>query len=341
MRHLIVVLLLGLIPLFSSGADTELSIIHPTENFHLGGTLTIPDDIEKPRAVLVLATGSGQQTRDEEIFGHKIFKDIADYLAQRGYATIRLDDRGIGASEGDFASATTDDFVTDISAAVDLAATRFADVPVGVLGHSEGGIIAIRMGAHSPNCSFIVTLAAPAWPGDSIIMSQARALAEGTSGVWEKDKEQLQRSLLDICKSELPAPLARPIFIATLGSGLGEVASLPAVQQQISASADAMLSDWYREFLRYNPEADIRSVEVPWLALNGKLDTQVLPGNLDTISELNPAVDVVYLDRHNHLFQHCTTGLVNEYPTISESISEETLGQIADWLHRNFGQRNR
>lgn len=336
MRHLLYILLTGLISFSCFGLETEISVFNPIENIRLGGTLTVPDSIETPHALLVLVTGSGQQTRDEEVFGHQLFKDIANALAARGYATIRLDDRGIGASDGDFAQSTTDDFVTDIAAAIAFADTTFRGVPVGVLGHSEGGQIAVRLGAHSENCRYIVTLAAPAWPGDSIIMSQARALAEGTSGTWDKDKEELQRALLDLCKSQLPTPLARPVLIARLGAGLGEAATLPAVQQQLGATADVMLSDWYREFLRYNPADDIAAVRVPWLALNGTHDTQVLLGNISTIRNLNPQAEIQLLDRHNHLFQHCITGLVTEYPSITESISEETLSIITDWLDRNI-----
>lgn len=338
MRRLLISSLAGLFALAANCSETEISLKNPKADINLGGTLTMPDSSDVPSALIVLATGSGQQTRDEEVFGHPLFKDIADYLGRRGYATIRLDDRGIGSSEGDFAGSTTDDFVTDIATAVEYAASSFHGVAVGVLGHSEGGIIAARLGAHDDNCSFIITLGAPAWPGDSIIMSQARALAEGTLGSWPKDKESLQRSLLDLCKSSLPAPLARPIFIARLGADLSVTAAIPAVQQQLTASADAMLSDWYREFLRYDPADDIAAVKVPWLALNGTLDTQVLPANLSTIHELNPGADIVLLDHHNHLFQHCSTGLVTEYPSITESISEEALQQIADWLDRQFSK---
>ena len=340
MRILLSFSFLSLMAIGMAATDTEISLTHPSEKFRLGGTLTTPDNTDIPKAVLVFATGSGQQTRDEEVFGHPIFKEISNHLAAHGYATLRMDDRGIGASEGNFAGSTTDDFAGDIAAVLAYAKDQFPNIPAGILGHSEGGTIAIKLAAADENCSFIVTLAAPAWPGDSVIMSQARALAQTTTGTWKPESERLQRELLDICKSPLPTPLARPVFIAKMGENLGDAAALPAVQQQISASADAMLSEWYRQSLRYNPAADISTIQVPWLALNGDRDTQVLPENLTTISELNPGADIVILPLHNHLFQHCTSGLVTEYATISEGVSKETLSRITDWLDQKFDKND-
>ena len=120
--------------------------------------------------MLVLASGSGQQNRDEEILGHKPFKRIAESLAERGYAVLRMDDRGIGVSEGKFDGAVNADFVSDIRAAVAFTDSLYPGVPKGVLGHSEGGTVAVRTAVADPLCSFIITLAAPAWQGDSIIM---------------------------------------------------------------------------------------------------------------------------------------------------------------------------
>lgn len=323
------------IPTALPASEREITVVNNTDSITLAGTLTLPDEVS-PRALLVMATGSGQQNRDEEIFGHKLFRDIANRLAAEGFASIRMDDRGIGGSGGAFKGATTDDFIADIASAVAAADTLCPRVPVGVLGHSEGGTIAIRLAAANPECDFIITLAAPAWQGDSIIMSQTRAIAEAMSGRWEPDKEAVQRSLLDICKSDVPTAMARPGLIYVLSNSIGEAATLPKVQEQIVASADVMLSDWYRQMLRYNPSDDIASITVPWLALNGDKDIQVLPANLSTIKELNSEAETILLPSHNHLFQQCTSGLVQEYATIPESISATTLDAIATWLNAQF-----
>lgn len=335
MKRILHVALASVISICAVAEEREIEVINHSAGITLAGTLSLPDS-GVTKALIVMASGSGQQNRDEEIFGHKLFGDIADRLAAAGYASIRMDDRGIGGSGGSFKGATTDDFVTDIASAIAAADSLCPSVPVGVLGHSEGGSVAIKLAAHNPDCSFIVTLAAPAWQGDSIIMSQTRAIAESMSGRWEPDKEVLQRSLLDICMSQVPTAMARPGFIYTMSRGIGEAATLPNVQAQIAASADVMLSDWYRQFLRYNPAADIAAVAKPWLALNGDRDIQVLPGNLSTIRELNPQADVVLLQSHNHLFQRCTTGMVQEYATIAESISDTAIDAIIQWLDTRF-----
>lgn len=323
-------------PLATLASDKEVRISNRHDGITLAGTLSVPDSL-KPKAALVMATGSGQQNRDEEIMGHKPFKTIADHLTANGYAVLRMDDRGAGESEGDFASATTTDFVRDIAAGLTYMDSCFSKIPVGIIGHSEGGTIAIRLAAHNSKCEFIVTLGAPAWEGDSIIMSQARAMATKMTGRW--DGENLQRSILDIAKSQLPESQAYTAIYMTMAQSLGETANLPAVQEQLQTQIKIVTSPWYREMLRYNPAADIAAVNKPWLALNGDMDTQVLPENLTTISELNPGVFTKLMSGHNHLFQRCKTGLVQEYATITEDISPETLTAITKWLDGMFKKK--
>lgn len=315
-------------------SEREFKVYNSEAGIELGGTLVEPEGTAK--AALVLASGSGQQNRDEEVLGHRPFKRIAEYLGERGYAVLRLDDRGIGASGGEFQGSTNTDFVSDISAAIACVDSIYhGNVPVGVLGHSEGGTTAIKLGAHNPLCRFIITLAAPAWSGDSIIMSQTRAIAVGQTGRW--DAEPIQRRILDYANSTLPATIARPLIIQTLAEQVGmEAAKLPQVQEQFAAAANVMLSPWYREFLRYNPENDIKAINIPWLALNGTKDVQVVVANLATIRELNTNAKTVELSNHNHLFQRCTTGLVDEYATLPEDISDETLATIAEWLDTQY-----
>lgn len=327
---------LSVLSLTAGAAERDVTVYNNDARITLGGTLSTPDN-GAPRALLVLASGSGQQNRDEEILGHKPFKRIADCLAARGYAVLRMDDRGTGASGGKFTGAVNDDFVSDIRSAIALADSLYPGVPKGVLGHSEGGNTAIKTAVRDGRCAFIVTLAAPAWQGDSIIMSQTRAIANAMTGTWEK--EALQRSLLDIAKGPLPAFMASTAIIQLMAGDIGpEAAALPQVQSQFAAAAAAMTSPWYREMLRYDPAADIAAVTVPWLALNGSLDKQVLPGNLDTIRSLNAGADTRLMPGHNHLFQICDTGLVSEYAGIAEDISDDTLSTIAEWLDSIFAK---
>lgn len=314
--------------------ESEVTVANAKAGITLAGTLARPDG--KLKAVLVLATGSGAQNRDEEVFGLRPFKVISDYLSDRGYAVLRMDDRGTGSSTGDFASATGIDFTTDIEAGVSYADSVFGGkIPVGVLGHSEGGQTAIRI-ASRKGCDFIVTLAAPAWAGDSVIMAQSRAMAVAMTGEW--DGEALQRKIMALAKSDLPTVLVRPMLVMELGNAVGEAAKLPEVRKQLDAQVDAVLSPWYRSMLRYDPTDDIKAVAVPWLALNGSKDTQVLPSSLSTISELCPGDDTLMLDGRNHLFQKAVTGLVNEYASSGQTPDDETLKTIADWLDKNIAQ---
>ena len=307
----------------------EVEVKNHEASVTLAGTLTTPTE-GVPKGAIVLATGSGAQNRDEEILGHKPFKLIAETLSAKGYAVLRMDDRGTGKSTGNFSAATTDDFATDIAAGIDELKLRFNNVPTGILGHSEGGTIAIKEAVSNPGCDFIITLGAPAWQGDSIIMSQARALAVGLTGKW--DAEAHQREILDLVKSNLNGMQLHMMLMLKLQELYGESASHQKMQEAISKQLEVLTSDWYRSMIKYDPASDIRQVRKPWLALQGDRDTQVLPGNLQTISELNPMVHTKLLPEHNHLFQRCTTGLINEYDHIAEDVSPQTLDAIVEWL---------
>ena len=262
--------------------DTLEYVVNNTKaNVQLSGTLTMPDN---PKAVIVMATGSGSQNRDEEMFGHRPFKVIADYLSRHGYAVLRTDDRGIGQSTGDATLATTDDFAEDAKYAVESLKKLDAlkDRPIGIIGHSEGGSIAIKC---APSVDFIITLAAPAIQGDSIILTQTKAMldASGQGFAWDS------------------------------------------------------LYPWYRTFLRYNPAEDIRNIDIPWLALNGTKDLQVLcEDNTSTIMQLNPNATVVVFDGLNHLFQQCNRGTVDEYAIIEQTISPQVLETILNWLNTSI-----
>lgn len=312
-------------------SDENVKVANNRDSIFLAGTLAIPDI--RPKAAIVLATGSGIQNRDEEVFGHRPFKVIAEELASAGYAVLRMDDRGFAESEGAdlLPESTVDDYEEDIYAGMEFMRSRFHDIPVGVIGHSEGGTIAIRIAANpEKECDFIVTLAAPAWSGDSIVMSQARQTATSLTGKWEG--EHAERQILDIVKSSLPDYQKRAFMIQTIGQMLGGTFHLPAVQSSMMLQIDAMLTPYYVGMIRYDPASDIESVHVPWLALNGDKDVQVLPENLKTISALNPNAKTVIMASHNHLFQRAQTGMIQEYTQLTEDISPETITTIKEWL---------
>lgn len=307
--------------------DRQVKVFCPVDSIYLAGTLSVPS--ASTRAAILLITGSGSQNRDEEIYGHRPFKTLAEFLASNGIAVIRLDDRGVGDSDGAnlVEHTVNSDLCNDALAAIAFLKKQFPDLPVGAFGHSEGGKTAYRI---ADSCNFIITAGAPAWPGDSILISQSRAIATALTGKW--DAEPAERAFVAIATSDMPDWQKKATLIFTMNQMLGDVAALPDVKESIAAEAQTVLRPWYQDMLRYNPAPDIARVSVPWLAVNGQLDLQVLPGNLLTIKQLNPSVDILELPGHNHLLQRCTTGLPQEYPQISEDLSPIALNEILNWL---------
>lgn len=296
----------------------------------LSGTLTLPI---QPKAAIVLATGSGSQNRDEEIFNHRPFKVIADYLTRFNYAVLRMDDRGVGASSGDPTTSTTDDYVGDIKEAVKSlrAHEKLKGMPVGIIGHSEGGLIAIKS---ADSADFIVTLAAPALRGDSVILTQAKALLEASNQgyTWTSLYPTL-RQRYDWVMSDMPTQILKLQLYNNIVKDIPSALLTDDLIARIIAEISSMTSPWYRSFLRYDPANDICKVEIPWLALNGDKDLQIIcDQNLLLIEKLNPNVKIVKFDNLNHLFQECSTGMINEYEAIDQTISPNVLKTIQEWL---------
>lgn len=309
-------------------ASKEISVT-TKDGIVLGATLTYPAD-SKPLAAIAMATGSGTQNRDEEVFGHKPFKALAENLSEAGYAVLRVDDRGYDDPE-QAKSATNDIFVDDARCALGVLDSIYdRSIKKGVIGHSEGGLTAIKLAADSA-VDFIVTLAAPAWRGDSIVMSQSRVAAMAATGRW--DAENGQRQLLDIAMGTGSDFFRRSAIRSVINSQLGASASLPQVQAIVTKQIESLMSPWYRDFLNTNPANYIPKVRIPWLALNGEKDMQVLAENLKTINELNPSADTRLIPSLNHLFLECTSGLPSEYPTLTGDIDPGVIKLITEWMN--------
>lgn len=288
----------------------EVTFRNEGANATFAGTLTYPVGYQPGKVcpVVLMVTGSGLQNRDEEIMGHKPFLVIADYLARHGIASLRYDDRGFGQSTGDVKQCTTLDFANDAEAGIRFLRSFQTSNPspltshpfskVGVLGHSEGGSIAFMLGARKlPD--FIVALAAPGIQGDTLLVEQTNAL--------------LQLS--------------------------GQPASMTLKRLRLTMAME-QTNPWYQFFAEYDPANDIATTECPVLALNGSLDKQVLPqSNLTAIRQhlsLNTQYPTPLIKEYpglNHLFQHAMTGATTEYAIIEETIAEEVLQDIADWIN--------
>lgn len=317
---------------FAQGFVESERIVKASDGVEMGATLSFPES-KVAKVAIVLATGSGTQNRDEEVYGKKPFKTISDFLAANGYAVLRVDDRGL-KNPSDAENATIRTISDDVASAVSLMTKEFPDCKVGILGHSSGGSYAIMNGANNPEVDFIITLAAPAWKGDSLVIAQSRAIALKTMGAWPM--EATQKKIINIASSPLCDDEAKNLIADEMSASLGEKADMQGVRKLILAQASGVVSPWYRSMLKYDPAEDLKKLDIPFLALNGDKDMQVPWLNLITISKLAPHSETVKLENHNHLFQVCNSGLPQEYSTLEGDISNDTLQIILDWLERTI-----
>ncbi|MEN3109748.1 alpha/beta hydrolase family protein [Uliginosibacterium paludis] len=317
----------------------ELAYDSPTDpGVHLTGTLVLPEG-KGPFPAVLLVTGSGQQDRDETLFGHKPFLVLADFLARHGIASLRVDDRGTGGSTGDVLHATSEDFARDARAS--LAHLRAAEgidpARVGVIGHSEGGLIAAMLAAEPANqVAFVVMLAGPGLSGARILSNQVEDMARvgGSSGPALAAMVDLQDRLLALAMQGEEDPEALTTRLAT------ELRkAVPALSQEAARARVATLaSPWYRYFLATDPAVFLSRVRCPVLALNGSRDLQVRAAdNLAAIGSAlgragNPDVSLETLNGLNHLFQSAQTGAVSEYAQIEESFAPAALERVAGWI---------
>ena len=274
----------------------EVTFTNEADGATLAGTLTYPmgyDKKQKPMVVLFVS-GSGQQNRDEELMDHKPFLVIADYLARQGIATLRYDDRATGKSEGgEVKNATSEDFSRDAAAGIDFLRNKKAFSKVGILGHSEGGTIAFMLSAQK-KVDFIVSLAGPTVKGDTLLAAQSNRI---------------------LSLSGQPATMTVEKYRQTVAP---------------------MKNHWIDWFNDYDPTDNIRKTHCPVFALNGDRDCQVISTLcLPALKQLLPPSKKHLIKEYpslNHLFQHCTTGLPEEYSQIEETISPEVLQDIATWI---------
>ena len=280
----------------------EVSFVNTEDSASLAGTLTYPVGYNSKRKVpvVIMVTGSGLQNRDEELFEHKPFLVIADFLARNGIASLRYDDRGAGLSTGDIENITTEGFCRDAAAGIAFLRKTGHFSKIGVLGHSEGGSIAFMLAAQK-KCDFIVSMAGPGLRGDSIIVEQTNELL----------RQQGQPATMTVRQMRLTMLLQKT-------------------------------NPWYDYFVDFDPAPVIKQIKCPALLLNGDKDSQVMAAsNIPVIRALlsdnekhqlpDNQVIKVYPGL-NHLFQHCTTGMPAEYGSIEETISEEVLHDIAEWI---------
>ena len=305
---------------------------NPAARVRLAGTLTVPPG-RGPFPAVALIAGSGPHARDETIFGHALFLVLADHLTRHGIAVLRFDKRGVGQSGGDAATATSRDLASDAEAAVIWLKARPEVDPhhIGLIGHSEGGVIAPMVAEADRGVAFLVLMAGSAVPGDQIIMAQSRAIAAaaGAPPAALEAQGAIERKFLDAVMAAKDQASAQAAALAVL-----KAAGMPEATAEVQARAGS--SDWYRFFLAYDPAPALHRLRIPVLALIGSKDLQVpadlnLPVLRDALKS-DPGADVRELPGLNHLFQTARTGAPSEYGEIEETLSPAALAVITRWI---------
>lgn len=319
----------------------EVTFENPSDHAQLSGTLSYPITyaISKDIPVVLLVTGSGQQNRDEEIMGHKPFAVIADYLAKMGIASLRYDDRGFGKSTGNLNDATSHTFMTDALAGINYLKSKGKFSKIGILGHSEGGMIAFMAAVEAPNdIDFIVSLAGTAVKGSEILLKQNEILLSATpqTAIYSKDYCKVLDKILQL-QSESTKTYNDEEAKAIVGQYATQVgAKLPEPALQNLQKVLLTSNPWFKYFIAYDPTDAISKTTCPVMAINGDKDTQVdAVLNLETLRKTLPENKKHLIKSYiglNHLFQHCDTGHIYEYAKIEETISPEVLSDIAEFI---------
>ncbi|MCF8272695.1 MAG: alpha/beta fold hydrolase [Flavobacteriaceae bacterium] len=323
--------------------EEEVVFKNTEANIALAGTLTLPSENGK-FPIVILISGSGPQDRDESFMGHKPFLVLSDYLTRQGIGVLRFDDRGQGESTGDFGNATTEDFSKDVLSAIAYLKTR-NDVDIkniGLIGHSEGGIIAPLAANNSKDVAFMVLLASTGISGAELSVMQSKILRQfpvKDEVAYEKDtRKAIAIVISNKSESEIKSELTKHYndFLRPILTSL----NVPEknINLFIESQLKTSLKPWSRYFLQYNPADEIEKLQIPVLSLNGSKDTQVNAKiNQNGIRQAlikggNKDYKIIELENLNHFFQECETGKMDEYRKIEQTFSPRALNEISSWI---------
>ena len=329
--------------------EQEVAYENKDAEITLAGTLTLPSG-DAPFPAVLLITGSGPQDRNETIYNHRPFLVLADYLTRQGVAVLRADDRGVGKSTGDFSQATSEDFASDVLAGIEYLKTRKEINPkqIGLIGHSEGGLIAPVVAVKSPDVAFIVLMAGIGLTGEEILYLQGALIAKAMEASEEDiaKNRRFNEKIFSVIKEEKDKKIAEErlhqMFMEDWEKISEEeknrIGDIGDPEEYLKAQLQSLLSPWLKFFLTYDPKPTLMKVKCPVLAINGEKDLQVPPReNLTVIEEAlksggNQDYTIKELPDLNHLFQTAQTGLPSEYAKIEETISPIALKIITDWI---------
>lgn len=332
--------------------EEEVTYMNKDAGITLAGTLTLPAK-EGLFPVVILISGSGTQDRDETILNHKPFLVLSDYLTRLGIAVLRVDDRGIGGSTGGSREDITEDFAGDVISGIEYLKNRKEINPqlIGLIGHSEGGIIAPMVAAKNHEIAFVIMLGGTGLSGEEVIYLQAAMLAKasGASDELINLERNYQEKLFNILKEETNNSIAEAKMRNVMTEMLGKMSEDEKIitdltENDIESQLQVMLSPWYRNFLFYDPKITLKRVICPVLAIVGEKDLQVAPKeNLQAIEEAlksgnNKDYKVIEIPNLNHLLQTAKTGSPAEYGKIEETISPEVLELVGQWILEKTGK---
>jgi uncharacterized protein len=339
----------------------EITYPNQADGIIISGTLTMPST-EGSFTTVILVSGMGPNDRDYTMLGHKPFFVLADYLTRQGIAVLRVDKRGVGKSTGTFGSfVTSQDLARDVLAGIDYLKTRKEIDPkrIGLIGHSEGGLIAAMVASQSPSVSFLILMAgAMATEVEQILAQVGMQLkADGASKALIDYDAKVREKLLHVVKGESDLDKAAIAMKAIMETYF---ATLPATIKTESelfmfaikeSNAESMIaffnSPTYRYWLEHNSVFDLNILRMPVLAMNGDLDFVTashiqLPIIKNALQHAgNRDITIVEMPKMNHWFQSCSTGAMSEYGTLEETISPIVIKQMADWIRIKFSTKNR
>ncbi len=324
----------------------EVEVTFASGDVKFAGTLTLPPG-GGPHPGVILITGSGPQDRDETIFGFKIFRVIADHLTRHGIAVLRYDDRGVGGSTGDVNQATIEDFAGDVLSALDLLQNRsdINSTQIGLLGHSEGGIVAPLAATLSDGVAFLVLMAGTALPGDVILVEQLKLIlrAGGATDDHINQQVQLQEQIIATMRTGEGWDLVERIIREELDGMSGEERAAIADADEFADAVvrqrlQALQTPWFRYFVDHDPRLALGQVQVPVLGVFGELDLQVpaVPNQEALVRTLEQAnhreYTTVIMPGANHLFQKAVTGSPTEYAQLEPEFLPGFLDLITNWI---------
>jgi len=343
----------------------NVSYFNPDKSIRFGGTLTTPEKGEK-HPVAILITGSGQEDRDQSLFGHKPFLVIADYLTRHGIAVLRVDDRGVGETTGKetLLNATSYDFAKDVIAGIEYLKKRndIDSLKIGLIGHSEGGIIASIIGAERNDLAFIVSMAGLGVSGKDLVLSQIetglkRSMPQtSVYRIISLEKKSIETILNEqnnhFAEVEILQHLAIKLFndqdsLTQIYYGMITKDGFPTLNlKETGLRYNRMMQPWSRYLLSYSPDSVCSKIKTPFLAINGEKDKQVLAKlNLNGFDKIFTGCNktnykIISYPGLNHFFQHCKDGYTEEIELIEETISQDVLSDITNWINNQIENGN-